>query len=104
MIKIAGKRGSLADLNRKLLGIDGVIDGVIFAPSDNCRRLAALVVTDGLSTSAVIEPLRREIDAVFMPRPVFRVPRLPRQETGKLSRSATLELFEHCRAKQSGAA
>ena len=104
MIKIAGKRGSLADLNRKLLSIDGVIDGVIFAPSDNCRRLAALVVTDGLSTSAVIEPLRREIDAVFMPRPVFRVPRLPRQETGKLSRSATLELFENCRAKQSGAA
>lgn len=103
IVKIAGKRGSLADLNRRLLGIDGVIDGVIFAPSENCRRLAALVVTDGLSTAAISESLRREIESVFMPRPIFHVPRLPRQETGKLSRSATLEQFENCRAKQTGA-
>lgn len=104
MIKIAGKRGSLADLNRRLLAIDGVIDGVIFMPSDNARRLAALLVTDGLDTASVMQSMRGEVDSVFIPRPVFRVPQLPRQETGKLSRSAMLELFASCRAKQSGAA
>jgi len=36
----------------------------------------------------VVEALRRDVDAVFMPRPLFRVERLPRNANGKLTRAA----------------
>jgi acyl-coenzyme A synthetase/AMP-(fatty) acid ligase len=97
MVKIAGKRCSLADLNRKLSAIAGVDDGVIFMPPGESVRLAALVVAPRLRCGAILEALKPLVDPVFLPRPVFLVERLPRQETGKLAQSAVLELFERTR-------
>ena len=37
--------------------------------------------------------LREAVDAAFLPRPLRKVARLPRNETGKLPRSALLELL-----------
>jgi acyl-coenzyme A synthetase/AMP-(fatty) acid ligase len=88
-IDVAGKRASLADLNRQLLAIPGVVDGVIFQPSQGdglVRRLAALVVAPGLSAETVRDALARGIDPVFLPRPLHLVERLPRNDTGKLPR------------------
>lgn len=94
MINIAGKRGSLTDLNQRLLSVPGVEDGVIFSPPNNPERLAALVVAPKLKPSDITEALRPIVDSVFLPRPVYLVSMLPRQETGKLANAAVMSLFD----------
>jgi acyl-coenzyme A synthetase/AMP-(fatty) acid ligase len=89
LINIAGKRMSLADLNHKLHDIPGVIDGAFFMPeeSDECvTRLMAFVVAPDLSDEQILARLARDIDPVFLPRPLVRVVSLARNETGKLPR------------------
>lgn len=98
MINIAGKRGSLAHLNHELNRISGIEDGVIFLPSENSKRLAALVVAPGLEPSAILESLKQVIEPAFLPRPLYKVTRLPRQETGKLARQTILQVFEDARS------
>ena len=94
LLEIAGKRASLGDLTHKLLAVPGVCDGVMFQMDDTdamgVRRIAALVVAPDLDTSAILDALRRDIDPVFLPRPLKRVNALPRSETGKLPRAALL--------------
>jgi len=94
MVNIAGKRGSLTDLNHRLNAIPGVIDGVIFMPDENSKRLAALVVAPDLEPSDILEKLKPGIEPAFLPRPVYKVAILPRQETGKLARKIVVQLFE----------
>lgn len=97
LLEIAGKRASLADLNRRLLAIDGVVDGVIFQrDSDPCgvQRLAALVVAPDLCEAAILGALRTATDPAFLPRPLRKVDTLPRTETGKLPRAALLAALE----------
>lgn len=88
-VKIAGKRGSLAELTHALLGIAGVEDGVIFMP-DDAVRTAALVVAPRSTAAAVLDALAERIDSVFLPRPLLLVERLPRNDVGKLPRAALL--------------
>lgn len=99
MANIAGKRASLADINRRLLDIDGVLDGVVFFPADTDSRLAAMVVAPGLTSRQVLAALRAQLDPVFLPRPLLLVERLPRAESGKLPRQALLEMFAALRAE-----
>jgi acyl-coenzyme A synthetase/AMP-(fatty) acid ligase len=104
MIKIAGKRTSLAALNAELLAIDGVVDGSFYRPDspsgdnrddrDNRddQRLTAFAVAPLLSTRDIIAALRKRIDSVFIPRPLWKVVRLPRDGNGKLPRAALEKL------------
>ena len=95
MVKIAGKRASLEALNRQLLGVRGVRDGVFFLPEARgarTARLAALVVAPGCAARDILAALRGRIDAVFLPRPLLIVDALPRNATGKLTREALLAL------------
>ena len=97
MIKIAGKRASLADLNLKLNLIPGVEDGVFLhaeTPSKGVSRLYAVVVAPELSAADLIKKLGRQIDPVFLPRQVFKVDTLPRNITGKLPREDTMDLLQ----------
>jgi acyl-coenzyme A synthetase/AMP-(fatty) acid ligase len=100
MINIAGKRGSVADLNHRLLAIPGVIDGAIFIPESNPERLAALVVAPGLDSADILRELKSQVEAVFLPRPIYMISALPRQETGKLARKAVLEMYEKTRKER----
>lgn len=93
MLNIAGKRGSLIDLNRRLLAITDVTDGVIFSPSDDSERLVAIVVAPNLKPVDVVDALKSSVDSAFLPRPVYMVSALPRQETGKLASSAIRQLY-----------
>ena len=96
-INIAGHRVSLGDLNQKLLEIEGVQDGVFFLPdegADLVTRLIACVVAPGKTVEEIQQALRGRIDPVFLPRPLLLVPRLPRNDTGKLPREALLKLVE----------
>ena len=95
LINIAGKRTSLAHLNYHLNSIDGVRDGVFVMPDEHdgrVVRLMAFVVAPGLTTAAIIGALRKCIDAAFLPRPLYLVEALPRNETGKLPREAINKL------------
>ncbi|MDR6841977.1 AMP-binding protein [Pseudoxanthomonas sacheonensis] len=97
LLEIAGKRASLGDLTRRLLAIPGVVDGVMLqldaAGDRGVARVAALVVAPDLEEAAILAALRESIDPVFLPRPLKRVPALPRSETGKLPRAELLKLL-----------
>jgi len=97
LLEIAGKRASLGDLTRRLLAIPGVVDGVMLqldATGDRgVARVAALVVAPELEEAAILAALRESIDPVFLPRPLKRVPALPRSETGKLPRAELLRML-----------
>jgi acyl-coenzyme A synthetase/AMP-(fatty) acid ligase len=96
LVNIAGKRSSLAYLNHQLTAIPGVVDGAFFLPAEDgssanttgVTRVAAVVVAPGMDAAALTEQLRLRIDAVFLPRPLVFVDRLPRNGTGKLPQEA----------------
>lgn len=96
LVKIGGKRSSLGEVTRHLLGLPGVIDAVAFTlPEDpgGQTRLAALLVAPGVEPTAVRAGLRPLLDAAFMPRPILMVTALPRAASGKLPREAVLALY-----------
>jgi acyl-coenzyme A synthetase/AMP-(fatty) acid ligase len=94
MIKIAGKRSSLAELNKRLKDIEGVEDGVFFAqetPSTE-PRLAALVVGK-LDKHDILTGLQAFIDEVFLPRKIYFVDAIARNDSGKLTKTALEKLL-----------
>ena len=97
VVKLAGRRASLAGLNRALTGVDGVDDGAFVVPDDTgsegAARLVAIVVAPARATPAILADLRRVIDPVFLPRRVIRVDAMPRDTLGKLPRQALLDLL-----------
>lgn len=101
MINVAGKRASLADLTLQLLRIEGVVDGVVFLPSQQPHtepRPAALVVSD-LPEKTILMALAQRVDAAFLPRPLRKVSSLPRNETGKLTAAGLNSLWSQLNAK-----
>jgi acyl-coenzyme A synthetase/AMP-(fatty) acid ligase len=96
LVKLAGKRGSLAGLNAILCSIDGVEDGTFFAPDNldhNSRaRLSAFVVAPNRSADEIVTALRARVEAPFLPRPLVKVAALPRNDVGKIARDALVEL------------
>jgi acyl-coenzyme A synthetase/AMP-(fatty) acid ligase len=93
LVKIAGKRSSLQALNAALLAVEGVEDGAFFAPDGAAgTRLVAFAVAPGRSAAQVRAALRKRIDGAFLPRPLYLVGRLPRNESGKLPRQALADL------------
>jgi acyl-coenzyme A synthetase/AMP-(fatty) acid ligase len=97
MIKVAGKRASLADLTRQILAVPGVEDAVVFLPDADARP-AAVVVAPGLTAEAILCELRAHLDGVFVPRPLMIVGKLPRDSVGKLPRETLLRLIEPARS------
>ena len=105
LVNIAGKRTSLSHLNRVLNEIEGVEDGVFVMPDDTgegTARLVALVVAPQLSEQRILAALAECVDAVFLPRPLFKVAHLPRNETGKLPRRELLKLLNTLKKSSAG--
>lgn len=100
LVNIAGKRSSLAYLNHQLCAIDGVHDGAFFLPdaqgdgSAAITRLSAFVVAPGISPKVLQQALRLRVDRVFLPRPLVFVDTLPRNSTGKLTRTGLQALYQ----------
>jgi acyl-coenzyme A synthetase/AMP-(fatty) acid ligase len=95
LVKIGGKRASLAEVTRQMLALPGVEDAIAFrlpVASDEAR-LVALVVGPTLDAAVVRASLVSVLDPVFIPRPIIMVPALPRAATGKLTRDAVLRLY-----------
>ena len=93
MVKIGGKRASLQALNRELLAVPGVHDGVLFLTDADANRLAAIVVAPGRTQHEIRSGLIGRIDPAFMPRPLVLVPILPRDAKGKLPAGALKDLL-----------
>jgi acyl-coenzyme A synthetase/AMP-(fatty) acid ligase len=104
LVKVGGKRISIGDLNQILLSIDGVDDGAYFLPDADVdgreARLTAFVVAPAMSREQLMEALRNKVDAVFLPRPLYMVPSLPRNDTGKLPRNNLVSLHQQQQASQ----
>ncbi len=98
LVEIAGKRASLGEISQRILSLPGVVDAVVLqserADAAGVRRICALVVAPGRTGAEISAALKPLLDPVFLPRPLRCVDTLPRNETGKLSRAALLELLE----------
>jgi acyl-coenzyme A synthetase/AMP-(fatty) acid ligase len=91
LIKIAGKRASLAELNLILNHINGIDDGIFFHFKN--ERLSAIVVSD-LPKKTILAELKQSIDAVFLPRMIFYVPAVPRNTMGKIDKAELQDLIQ----------
>ncbi|HTH78576.1 MAG TPA: AMP-binding protein [Ramlibacter sp.] len=96
IIKIAGRRASLASLNLCLQDLPGLKDGVLHLPSTGAdtQRLALIYSGPPLEIVATRRWLRDRLDPVFVPRVFIKVDQLPRTGPGKLSRAALDEICE----------
>ncbi len=95
VVKLGGRRASLAGLNRALIAVAGVQDGVFVPPPVDDRvnaRMTALVVAPGATSDSIIAALRGQIDPLFLPRRIVHLDRLPRNELGKLAASTLQKL------------
>lgn len=98
LVKVAGKRASLTALNATLNRIQGVVDGTFYWPDPGQAgngRLRAFVVAPGMNRTAILEELRKHIDPVFLPRPLYVVDSLPRNTTGKLPHEHLKAFAQH---------
>jgi len=101
LIKIGGRRASLASLNRVLEAMPGLSNGVFHLPVSNVSKVSNVATQrlvlfhEGapLDRATVREWLRTRIDPVFLPRDIIRVDCLPRTATGKLQRPALDDLY-----------
>jgi acyl-coenzyme A synthetase/AMP-(fatty) acid ligase len=96
IVKLGGRRASIAGLNRILLEIDGVEDGTFVLPDSDAgaaiERLTAVVVAPGRDAEGIIGELRRRLDPLFVPRRVVLVASLERNDVGKLSLERVLDM------------
>jgi len=101
MVDMAGKRGSLLELNKMLLSFPGIIDGVIFIPdaqkksASSTKRLAAIVVLpEDVGRLELKAYLSKHVDDAFIPRTIIDVSALPREENGKLTTKRLNEYYQ----------
>ncbi|HET6599502.1 MAG TPA: AMP-binding protein [Burkholderiaceae bacterium] len=95
LIKIAGRRASIAGLNALLQELPGLEEGVFYLPASDepTARLCLIHSGPALDRAAMDQWLRARIDPVFLPRTLIRVDRLPRDDNGKLPRHALDRVF-----------
>jgi len=88
LIKIAGRRASLAGLNLLLQDMPGLEDGVFYLPptGNPTERLCLVYAGPSLERAAARRWLRARLDPVFLPRDFIRLDRMPRSDNGKLRR------------------
>lgn len=99
LIKVAGRRASLAGLNQLLQQLPGLEDGVFYLPAthSSTERLVLIHASRALDRAAAEAWLRARIDPVFVPRAFIAVDRLPRSSTGKLARAALDAIYDDWR-------
>ena len=99
LVKVAGKRASLMELNSVLERCTEVQDGIIFVPTTDtggqAERVAAIVVLQpGARKEAVLQFFKTQVDPVFAPRPLYVTDALPRQDNGKISQHSLQQLYQ----------
>jgi acyl-CoA synthetase (AMP-forming)/AMP-acid ligase II/3-hydroxymyristoyl/3-hydroxydecanoyl-(acyl carrier protein) dehydratase len=99
LVKIAGKRAHAHAIEATVLAVPGVTDValVVHAAVGKEPRvaLAVGVATDGpaVGRDEITGVIRQQFDAVFVPKIIKIVPRIPRTERGKLDTAALRDLL-----------
>ncbi|MBA3455361.1 MAG: AMP-binding protein [Deltaproteobacteria bacterium] len=98
LLKIAGKRAHAHELEATVRAVAGVTDAAVLAHAaagKEARVVLAVCIADGAAVGReeITEAIRRQFDAVFVPRMIKIVPKIPRTERGKLDGEALRELF-----------
>ena len=101
IVKIAGKRVSLTNIEDSIRACPGVAEAAVIAvPAKGVVRdmaIWAAVVADGscpLSPRQVQADLRGKLDGIEIPRRILVVDQLPRTISGKLPGKAVANLFD----------
>lgn len=103
VLKIGGKRVALAEVEQRLLAQPGLADAAVAATAIEGPRgqeiVAAVVPRDAtLDAAEVVARVRHGLlqwfDPVVVPRRIKVVARLPREASGKLTRTSLLALFD----------
>jgi acyl-coenzyme A synthetase/AMP-(fatty) acid ligase len=97
VVKVAGQRVSLTEIEDRLRAIPGVEDAAVVAVADDGPReqqLWAAVVAPQLDELRLRRALLVHVEPVAVPRRFRFVARLPRESTGKLPRGSLMALFE----------
>jgi acyl-CoA synthetase (AMP-forming)/AMP-acid ligase II/3-hydroxymyristoyl/3-hydroxydecanoyl-(acyl carrier protein) dehydratase len=99
VIKVAGKRVSLQELESRARELSGIDDAAaLVVHSESLRDQEAWLVVASAEPGWSAERVRRELSAHFeptlLPRRIKVVPQLPRNALGKLERSVALALFQ----------
>ncbi|MBQ0957951.1 acyl-CoA synthetase [Ideonella sp. 4Y11] len=109
LLKVFGKRHSLAALNQKLSALPMVADAAYFMPepgerAEADRPAAVVVLRPGHAPQEVLDALRGTVDDVFLPRPLIVADSLPRNAAGKLRRADLLALLQQGQSSEPAAA
>ncbi|MDX8397507.1 MAG: class I adenylate-forming enzyme family protein [Mariprofundaceae bacterium] len=101
IVKIAGKRVSLAAIEKVIKACDGIVDAAVVAVpvQGHIRDMAiwAVVVCDTepcMRVRDIRSILQVELDGIEIPRKMIVTRCLPRESNGKLRRSVLLDMFE----------
>lgn len=97
VVKVAGKRVALRDIDRHLRAVPGVEDVAVGALEVGGARGVeplAIVVAPGMTPELLRAALARHLDPVVVPRRLRIVPGIARDARGKLSRARLLEIYE----------
>ncbi len=97
VVKVAGKRVALGDVERRTREIEGVLDVALAAVEVGGARgneLIAVVVAPGLTPDMIRSRLRQFFDPVVLPRKLKLVDAIERDERGKLAKKEVLATYE----------
>ncbi len=94
LVKIAGKRAHAHDLEATLRAVPGITDVavVVHAAVGREARVAVAVVGE-VGREDIARAIRRQFDAVFVPKIIKLVPSIPRTERGKVDGEALRALL-----------
>jgi acyl-coenzyme A synthetase/AMP-(fatty) acid ligase len=92
LIKIAGKRGSIAQITALILQHPQVSDAYVFVSDSKFTRLSALVCATA-DADDIKRFLAQKIDDVFVPRIIRHADNLPRNANGKIIQDDVLKLW-----------
>jgi acyl-coenzyme A synthetase/AMP-(fatty) acid ligase len=97
VVKVGGKRISVAEVEQKLRQLEGVQDAAVTAvPVQGGRgnELWAVVVAPTLDRQTIRHHLSQWFDPIALPRRIRVVDSLPREATGKLTKERLMKLFD----------
>ncbi len=97
VVKVAGKRVALAEVEGRLLALPGVRDvAAVTADVEGARgqEIWVAVATDRWTPAALRTHLLKWFDPVALPRRIKVLAGLPREENGKITRRRLRALFE----------
>jgi acyl-CoA synthetase (AMP-forming)/AMP-acid ligase II len=95
MVKIGGRRASLAGLNLLLHDVPGIDDGCFYLPPEVSAqpRLCLIYAGAEMSLAELRRRLHGHLDDAFLPRQRVKVERLPRTASGKLMKTDLDRLY-----------